>query len=352
MNKSVLATALGLSFLSMSAMAADTVSTLEQFFDKDGVVVKEQNYPTLETSRQMLKVQDVVGVNKFEHRRVLVETDKQDVVRMNRDTYYSQATIDVSKGAFITLPEIPAGKYMSLEVITEDHRIQPMEYGAGTYNLTTHTGDYVHVIVRLDSTFSTDEIRKYQDQMQITAKSNNTFESIQVDKVSFDKVEHGLKVQVLDLLRTQGPEATFGMFTNPTDASKELFNKQKYAVGAAVGWGGAQIVDNVYELSPNYPMDQCHQATFADPEDKAFWSITTYDKKGFMFNDLANINSNTAEVNKDGTYTVSFGCGKDAINNLETINDTGMFNLVIRHYIPTDKVKIDGYRILPFVKAM
>ena len=43
------------------------------------------------------------------------------------------------------------------------------------------------------------------------------------------------------------------MFTAPTDDSKELFAKKKYAIGAAIGWGGAQLVDNVYEVSGNYP---------------------------------------------------------------------------------------------------
>ena len=99
-------------------------------------------------------------------------------------------------------------------------------------------------------------------------------------------------------------------------------------------------------------MDKCHQATFEDPKNKAFWSITVYNKKGFMFKDLANLSSNTAKQNKDGTYTISFGCGSNAINNIETNNGTGVFNLGIRHYMPSDRVRVDGYRILPLVKAM
>ena len=69
-------------------------------------------------------------------------------------------------------------------------------------------------------------------------------------------------------------------------------------------------------MSGHYPSNTCHQATFKDPKNKAFWSITVYDKNGFMFNDLANVSSNTATVNKDGTYTVSFGCGSNAPNNI------------------------------------
>lgn len=351
MKKLVLASAISLSFLTFSAMAENTVTNVDQFFAKGGVVVTADNYPTLETSRQMLKNQDLVGVNKFLHKREVTPTDQQPVVRMNRDTYYSMVVVDVSKGAYITMPEIPKGKYMSVQPVTEDHRIQAMQYGSGTFNLTAHTGTHLYLIIRLDSTFTQAEAKKYQDQMTITAKSSNQFTSIPVDEVSFEATENALKAQMPSLLKNEGGEALYGMFTDPRDSSKEMFTKQKYAVGAAIGWGGAQLKDNVYEVSGNYPADKCHQATFEDPKNTAFWSFTVYDKKGFMFNDLASLNTNTAKANKDGTYTISFGCGLDAPNNIATKNDSGVFNLGVRHYMPSDRVRVDGYRLLPFVKA-
>lgn len=327
------------------------MSTLDKFFVKGGEIVTADNYPIHETSHQLLKNQDISGVNTFQHKRELTPTDNQPVVRMNRDTYYSMAVVDVSKGATITMPDIPDGKYMSVQPVTEDHRIQAMFYGEGTFNLTTHTGTHLYLVIRLDSTFTPEEAAKIQDKMRIDAKSNKKFTAAPVDKASFEKVENSLKAQMPDILKKEGGEALYGMFTDPNDSSKELFTKQKYAVGAAIGWGGAQLVDNVYEVSGNYPADKCHQVTFEDPKNKAFWSITVYDKKGFMFNDLAHLSSNTAKVNADGTYTISFGCGSDAVNNIKTANESGVFNLGIRHYIPSDKVKNDGYRLLPLVKA-
>ena len=41
------------------------------------------------------------------------------------------------------------------------------------------------------------------------------------------------------------------------------------------------------------------------------------------------------------------GCGADAPNNLPIVNDTGIFNFIVRHYIPSERVKFDGYRLMP-----
>jgi len=330
----------------------NTANTLNNFFLKDGgVSATPQTYPILETSHQLLKNQDLAGVNTILHKRELTPTDNQPVVRLNRDTYYSFAVVDVSKGASITMPEIPSGKYMTVQPVTEDHRIQAMTYGAGTFELSTHTGSHLYLVIRLDSTFSQEEAKQIQNQMQISANSSQPFVATPVNKKSFEDVENALKAQMPAIVKRDGINAITGMFTDPRDNSNKLYTNEKYQVGAAIGWGGAQMMDNVYEVSGNYPADQCHQANFEDPKNKAFWSFTVYDKKGFMFNDLASLNSNTAKVNADGTYTISFGCGNDAPNNIAIANDSGVFNLGIRHYQPSDRVLKDGYRLLPSVKA-
>ena len=72
-----------------------------------------------------------------------------------------------------------------------------------------------------------------------------------------------------------------------------------------------------------------------------------YDQNGFMFDDVAHMSSDIATANEDGTYTVSMGCGDDALNNLPISNDTGVLNFIVRHYIPSERVKFDGYRLMP-----
>ena len=59
-----------------------------------------------------------------------------------------------------------------------------------------------------------------------------------------------------------------------------------------------------------------------------------------MFNDIANVYSEMNPVkNADGTYTLRFGCdGKP--NNIPIVegNTTGKFNVLMRHYGPSEMV--------------
>lgn len=188
--------------------------------------------------------------------------------------------------------------------------------------------------------------------MSINAKSYIPFKAEPVNQESFKTTEDTLKAMMPAITKRDDKDALVGMFTDPNDDSNKLFSQEKYEVGAAIGWGGAQAADNIYEVSGNFPADTCHEAKFQDPKNRAFWSITVYNKEGFMFNGLANLSSNTAIPNTDETYTVSFGCGEAALNNIETANDSGVFNLGIRHYQPSELVSIEGFRILPTVKAV
>ena len=334
------------------ATVIEKITTEDAFFADNGRIVTPESYPTDETSRQILKNQDLIGINKFLHKAHLTPTDNQPVVRMNRDTYYSFAVIDVSKGASITIPKIPEGKYVSIQPVTEDHRIQAMNYGPGTFELTTHKGTHLYVVIRLDATFTEAEAKAIHDKMSISANSNTKFSATPVNKKSFTEVEDALKAKTPSIVKRDGVIALRGMFTDPRDESEKWFTEEKYQVGAAVGWGGAQWKDNIYELSGNYAADTCYQMTFEDPGNIAFWSITVYNKEGFMFNDLANYSSNTATANPDGTYTVSFGCGEDAPNNMEIANPSDVFNIAVRHYMPSKKVSEDGYRLVPLMKEV
>ena len=81
---------------------------------------------------------------KFVHRREPTAIDKQTVIRMNRDTLYSAAVFDLDAGPVtVTLPD--AGKrFMSMQVINEDHYTPTVVYAPGPH--TTDEGQRRHAL--------------------------------------------------------------------------------------------------------------------------------------------------------------------------------------------------------------
>lgn len=341
------------SFSVCASTDAKMTDNVEQFFAENGTVVTKELYPRAETARQILEAQSGVGVNRFYHISELAPTDNQPVVRMNRDAYYSKAVVNVSKGATITLPDVPEGSYMTMQPVTEDHRPQPMSYGPGTYELATHTGDHLIVLIRLDARFSSEQVKKYQQGIVINAGSDTPFYTQQYEQSSFYQVENQLKADVMGLVKKVGPIALSStLFSSPTDESRGFYSPEKNQVAAAIGWGGALAKDNIYETSANFPAKGCYKLTFDDPKNKHFWSITVYNKAGFMFNDNANVNSYYAKANADGTYTVSMGCGSQHPNHIPIQNDSGVFSFTARHYGPSDRILKEGYRLVPLLKKV
>ena len=142
-------------------------------------------------------------------------------------------------------------------------------------------------------------------------------------------------------------------FSDGYDQSKAFGNKESGQtaymnyVGVAGGWGGAMVEDNIYQTSSYMSADACYETTFADPQAKYFWSATVYNGDGRMFNDIANISSEMNPVkNGDDSYTLRFGC-EGQPNNIPVAegNKTGKFNVLIRHYGPSEQVRNgdDGY---------
>ena len=67
------------------------------------------------------------GINKLHHNRTPTAIDKQNIIRMNRDTLYSLAVVDISKGATVTLPDT-GKRYQSLMIINNDGYVNKTFY--------------------------------------------------------------------------------------------------------------------------------------------------------------------------------------------------------------------------------
>ena len=274
------------------------------------IVVTQDNFPQAYTNLRLNAILEKTGgVNKFFTMPVpSSDPAKQFVVRMNRDTPYSVSVIDVSGGeVYVTVPETE--RYVTTQIVDENHETQPMIYGSGVHKISAKT-DHVFVVVRaLDG-----DIR---ENLKIDAPTAKPLVKQEWDMTSFHAVD---KAGNLDFSDGYDQSKAFG---NSASGQTAYMNY----VGVAGGWGGAMVQDNIYQTSPYFPADACYETTFVDPEAKYFWSATVYNGDGRMFNDSANISSEmNPVVNADGTYTLRFGCDGQP-NNIPTLegNTTGKF---------------------------
>lgn len=303
------------------------------------VIVTQENFPQAYTNMRLGAVlKKTGGVNKFFTMPVPSSIpEEQFVVRMNRDTPYSVSVIDMSSDeVYVTVPE--TDQYVTLQIVDENHETQPMIYGSGRHKISAKT-DHAFVIVRaLEGGI--------RDGLKIEAGSAKPFVVKKWDMESFLAVD---KIGNAD-------------FSDGYDQSKAFGNKESGQtaymnyVGVAGGWGGAMVEDNIYQTSNYMDSEGSYEVTFKDPKDIYFWSATVYNGDGRMFNDLANISSATDPViNEDGTITLRFGCGGQANNiPIREGNKTGKFNVLLRHYGPSDNVSnnVEGYNPMLSIKKI
>ncbi|MEH6584819.1 MAG: DUF1254 domain-containing protein, partial [Halioglobus sp.] len=94
-----------------------SVSAGESTIDSSvAVKVNAMNYVRAKTALQLDKYYARAGgINRFSHSRNVVGIDNRSSKRLNRDTLYSVAIVDISEGAVVEMPKA-AGRYMSLQV--------------------------------------------------------------------------------------------------------------------------------------------------------------------------------------------------------------------------------------------
>jgi len=306
------------------------------------IVVNVDNFDRAQTSMEYAGIVKLAGgTNKFHINRAPTPIDKQNVIRMNRDTLYSLAVVNISKGATITMPD--AGKrYMSLMVINNDGYVNEVYYGKGSYKLTLAKFDtpFVGLVVR---TLANPEdpkdlaiAHKLQDQVQIDAGSDTAFVLPKYDKASYEATLEPILELAKGLARyTQ----TFG--------SRADVNPVHFLIGTASAWGGLPDKDAQYiNVQPNLPVGK-YELTVKDVPVKGFWSISLYNEKGyFQQNDLNaySLNDLTAKPNSDGSYTIRFGGCTAATENCLPIMEG--WNYSVRMYEPS-KAIIDGTWTFP-----
>ena len=113
--------------------------------------VNVDNFVRAETNRMFAGLYaDAGGVNTWFHHRTPASVDHQTVIRMNRDTLYSFAVVDISDGATLTVPE-HGDRYVSVMIVNQDHYINEIFHDPGVYELSVdrHETPYVFVAARV-----------------------------------------------------------------------------------------------------------------------------------------------------------------------------------------------------------
>jgi hypothetical protein len=272
--------------------------------------------------------------------------DKAPVVRMNQDSVYSSAVVKADKDGMIrvTIDEFEnetgtKDLYTSVHVLDENSAAPLYKVGPGEYEVKIDT-EWAFVIFRAggvaDKTDLTDPLAAQSRFHVDYSSTDEPYNPVHYDRKQLDEVEAKLKQEFL----VSGEDFFYVKSSDSPDADNYL-----QAMSNAQGWGGMPVeegVSNIYRNTQQFDGSQCQQTTFEEPDNKYFTSITLYDDRGYMLEtDRFSINSYEWDKNEDGTVTISFNCGKDALNNLET-NDMD-FNYTVRNYGVSSKVAYDYY---------
>ncbi len=312
-----------------------------------GIEVTPANYTRAETDRTFFNIAKLAGgVNRFFHYRSITPLDNQTVIRMNKDTLYSGAVVDTSKGATITVPKMPKGRYFSVLLIDNDHYSPGVIYTSGTHKLPKDT-KYLFLAVRIQLLHPNDPadialVNKLQDQFVIKAKSADPFPESKWDQKSLAALTAKYNEEF----------AKFAMYPDGSMAPRGKADEKIRHLAAAGAWGLFPNKDAVYiNYNGNLPADNCYSATYRVPENKAFWSITVYGADGYMKSNNSILNALNTKMNPDGTFTAYFGskeASKDAPNRLDISQG---WNFLMRIYRPGPSVLNGSYKLPDAVPA-
>jgi hypothetical protein len=318
-----------------SAIAYQKAGGKADFMGGNILKITTDNYAHGETAKNYRNWMAKGANEGISHLRIKAPRgEKAPTVQMNHDSLYSVAITKVVDGQISF--EIPENVevYTSVQVIDQ--------YGHGQYYVVTkgkHTVDFdttdgtthAFLIFRNGLEKGMDAAKANQDKLTTWGLVSGDFEVPNYDFEAVDAKTASLRSEVTG-------KAFY--YTFPRN-EKEVTDRHQWNLENALGWGGASPIANESNLYGNSEMqdgDECMSTTFKNPESVYFSSITAYDAQRYLFvdEDVNSVNSNTWEVNSDNTVTVSFNCGDDAKNNIDTKGQD--YTFTTRFYGVTDQV--------------
>jgi hypothetical protein len=292
------------------------------------------NFATAETHRYFQEFTDQGAVNKFIHEETIaVALDKQTIIRSNIDMFYSHAIVDISEGATLTLPPSD-GRLRLAHIIDANHYTSDVFYDSGTYQLRSNSGtDFVYVFMRTAADPADPEdqdmARTIMEAASIESNSGGSFQS------NWDPAE------VIAMRREIIFSATYTDSLGAFGDVDEIEDFEKFTFAAAAGWGGLPEAHTVFwPIEPNLG-EECATMTIEPPPVDRYWSLTVYDVEGWLAHPAPVRNSYNTTPDENGSLTFHFGCGDDALNNIDI---TKNWTYILRMYGPQEPILNGTYK--------
>jgi len=300
------------------------------------VPVTADNFVRAESDLYFAGIVKDGGLGKFVHRREPAAIDNQTVIRLNRDTLYSAAVFDLDAGPVtITLPD--AGqRFMSMQVIDEDHYTPQVIYGAGAYTLekakigTRYVVAAVRTLVDPANPQDVQQVHALQDAIKVDQTGPGKFEVPHWDAASQKEVREAL------LVLAEGLPDTNRMF-----GTEDQIDPVRHLIGSASAWGGNPEKEATY-LNVTPPKNDgatVYRLVVKDVPVDGFWSVSVYDAKGYYQPNPLNaysLNSITAKKGDDGSVAIQLGgCDGNIANCLPTVPG---WNYLVRLYRPREEI--------------
>jgi hypothetical protein len=305
-------------------------------------IVNVDNFVRAETARMFEGIlAQSEGINRWGHLRGPVPLDRQAVIRMNRDTLYSSAVVDIGEGAVLEIPDV-GDRYLSVQVTNEDHFVNRVLREPGRHELTVEeygtrfVQPSVRIFVDPDDSDDVAAVNALQDGLVIEAASGGPYEHPEYDTASLDHTR-SLLLQLME-----GVPDSRGAF-GPADEVDPV----RHLLGTAAGWGGLPEWEAFYTIESEPHLAGHYRIVFRDVPVNAFWSISVYNRDGFFEANPAgrySFNGVTATADDDGAVTIDLDTDDHGYANHLPVMDG--WNYAIRLYRPRPEV-LDGSWVPP-----